>query len=223
MSSQSHNLVPTMERTRETSTISQMIPKPEPPKEPSLCRENSYHNGIGEIDALDIESNPSDFPPIAIVGMALRLPGGISSPDEFWKFLIEQKDGLCEVPGSRYNLESFFSESMPRSVKTRKGYFLQEDPAYFDADFFSISQSEAAHMDPQQRQLLEVVWECLESAGETRWRGREIGCFVGVYGEDWLELANKDFQSLDRYHVIGTGQFALSNRVSFEYDFQGPR
>ncbi|KAJ5672084.1 hypothetical protein N7507_001211 [Penicillium longicatenatum] len=78
-------------------------------------------------------------------------------------------------------------------------------------------------MDPQQRQLMEVVWECLESAGETNWWGKEIGCFVGVYGEDWLELASKDPQNTDRYHVLGTGQFALSNRISYEYDFQGPK
>ncbi|KAJ5537168.1 Fum1p [Penicillium frequentans] len=165
-------------------------------------------------------SNPSE--PIAIVGMGLRLPGGVSSPDEFWKFLIEKRDGLCEVPETRYKLDSFYSDSKPHSVKTRKGYFLKEDPALFDAEFFSINKFEAERMDPQQRQLMEVVWECLESAGETNWRGKEIGCFIGVYGEDWLELASKDFQNTDRYHVLGTGQFALSNRVSYEYDFQGP-
>ncbi|KAJ5142667.1 Fum1p [Penicillium bovifimosum] len=122
----------------------------------------------------------------------------------------------------RYKVESFYSETKPRSIRTTKGYFLKDDPMCFDADFFSITAPEAARMDPQQRQLLEVVWECLESAGETNWRGKEIGCFIGVYGEDWLELASKDSQAIDRYHVLGTGQFALSNRVSYEYDFQGP-
>ena len=112
---------------------------------------------------------------------------------------------------------------MARCVKTRHGYYLQDDPACFDAGFFSINSHEAGRMDPQQRQLLEVVWECLESAGETNWRGKNIGCYVGVYGEDWLDLASKDPQHTDRYHILGTGQFALSNRLSYEYDFQGPR
>ncbi|KAL5046523.1 hypothetical protein BDW71DRAFT_214582, partial [Aspergillus fruticulosus] len=161
-------------------------------------------------------------PPIAIVGMALRLPGGVKSPDELWKFLVEKRNGVCEVPGTRYTVDSFYSETMARCVKTRHGYYLQDDPACFDAGFFSINSHEAGRMDPQQRQLLEVVWECLESAGATNWRGKNIGCYVGVYGEDWLDLASKDPQHTDRYHILGTGQFALSNRLSYEYDFQGP-
>ncbi|KAL4863599.1 hypothetical protein BDV12DRAFT_206352 [Aspergillus spectabilis] len=172
-------------------------------------------NGGGEEDL-------KGCPPIAIIGMALRLPGGVKSPDELWKFLIEKRNGVCEVPGTRYTVDSFYSETMARSVKTRHGYYLEEDPACFDAAFFSINSHEAGRMDPQQRQLHEVVWECLESAGETNWRGKNIGCYVGVYGEDWLDLASKDPQHTDRYHILGTGQFALSNRVSYEYDFQGP-
>lgn len=189
----------------------------------SFCKESGATEHGTDLPEVGAREHLNPGGPIAIVGMGLRLPGGVSSPDEFWNFLIEKKDGLCEVPETRYKLDSFYSESKPHSVKTKKGYFLQEDPAFFDADFFSINSFEAARMDPQQRQLMEVVWECLESAGETDWRGKEIGCFVGVYGEDWLELASKDPQSNDRYHVLGTGQFALSNRVSYEYDFQGPR
>lgn len=161
--------------------------------------------------------------PIAIVGMACRLPGGVKSPDELYQFLLEKKNGVCEVPETRYTVGSFYSATDPGTVKTRHGYFLQEDPMLFDAPFFSISNYEAGRLDPQQRQLLEVVWECLENAGETNWHGKNIGCYVGVYGEDWIDLASKDPQATDRYHVLGTGQFALSNRISYEYDFQGPR
>jgi acyl transferase domain-containing protein len=155
--------------------------------------------------------------------MSCRLPGGVRSPEDFWKLLLDGRDGLCTVPASRYKIESFYSDSKPRSIRTNKGYFLHDDPACFDSDFFDISATEAARLDPQQRQLLEVVWECLESAGETNWRGKEIGCYVGVYGEDWLELSSKDFQATDRWYTLATGQFALSNRVSYEFDLQGPR
>ncbi|KAJ0418662.1 hypothetical protein BJY00DRAFT_314811 [Aspergillus carlsbadensis] len=166
--------------------------------------------------------NPNGCPPVAIVGMALRLPGGLKFPSDLWTFLLEKRNGVCEVPGTRYTVDSFYSSTQPRSVKTRHGYYLHEDPSYFDAPFFSINAHEAGRMDPQQRQLLEVLWECLESAGETNWRGKRIGCYVGVYGEDWLDLASKDPQHTDRYHILGTGQFALSNRLSYEFDFQGP-
>ncbi|EFE33181.1 uncharacterized protein ARB_07933 [Trichophyton benhamiae CBS 112371] len=161
-------------------------------------------------------------PPVAIVGMALRAPGGVKSPDELWRLLLEKKNGICEVPGNRYNIDSFYSENKTHMVKTRHGYFLDEDPACFDASFFAINSHEAGQMDPQQRKLMEVFWECLESAGETDWKGKNIGCYVGVYGEDWLDLASKDPQYTNRYHILGTGQFALSNRLSWQYDFRGP-
>jgi acyl transferase domain-containing protein len=164
-----------------------------------------------------------EFKPIAIVGMALRLPGGVCSPSDFWSMLMNKEDGRCEVPGSRYNIEGFHHSTEARSIRTRHGYYLKEDPALFDAGFFSITALEAERMDPQQRLLLEVAWECLESSGERDWRGKRIGCYVGVFGGDWLELACKDTEAIDRYRAIGIGDFALSNRISYEFDLRGPR
>ncbi|PWY69919.1 hypothetical protein BO83DRAFT_390036 [Aspergillus eucalypticola CBS 122712] len=86
----------------------------------------------------------------------------------FWDCLMKE-DGLCEVPKSRYNVDSFYHPTRERSTQTKYGYFLQEDPAYFDAQLFSVRNHESTRMDPQQRLLLELVWECLESAGETDW------------------------------------------------------
>ncbi|RAH68389.1 uncharacterized protein BO66DRAFT_455555 [Aspergillus aculeatinus CBS 121060] len=160
--------------------------------------------------------------PIAIVGMAMRLPGGVTTADEFWDMLVNKKTGHCEIPGNRFSVDAFYSETRPHSVRAKHGYFLHDDPAEFDAPFFSISQYEAGRMDPQQRKLLEVVWECLESAGETHWRGRDVGCYIGVFGGDWLGLTDKDHLATDRYYVLGTGNFTLSNRISYEYDFRGP-
>ncbi|KAJ6032737.1 Fum1p [Penicillium herquei] len=169
-----------------------------------------------------ISSKMGDTEPIAIVGMGMRLPSGIRSGEQFWDFLINKGEGVCEVPASRYNIDAFYDPEKRNFVRTRQASFLQEDPAFFDAAFFSISKHEAARMDPQQRLLLEVVWECLENAGVTKWQGKEIGCYVGVFGEDWVELAYSDSQSIDRYHVLSTGPYALANRISYEYDIQGP-
>jgi acyl transferase domain-containing protein len=166
----------------------------------------------------------NDIPfPIAIVGMAMRLPGGVDTTEKLWEMLITKKDGHCEVPASRYNVDAFYNATRPGTVKTRHGYFLQDDIGHIDRSFFSMSKTEAAKLDPQQRLLLEVVWECMVSGGQKDWRGQNIGCFVGVFGEDWLEMSSKDPQYMDRYHVVSAGDFALSNRVSYEYDLQGPR
>ncbi|KAJ3494941.1 hypothetical protein NLG97_g3747 [Lecanicillium saksenae] len=161
-------------------------------------------------------------PAIAIIGMATRLSGGVQSPEELWAFIMEGKNGLCEVPTERYNIDSFYGPGRPDSVKTRKGYFLQHDPALFDAEFFDIHPIEVERMDPQQRQLLEVTMECMESAGMTDLRGSSTGCYVGVFGEDWISMASQDSQSMDRYHVSSTGQFALANRLSHQFDWHGP-
>lgn len=161
--------------------------------------------------------------PIAVVGMAVRLPGGANTTEKFWDMLVNKKDGHCKVPETRYGADAFYNATRPGTVKTRHGYFLQEDIGCIDRSFFSMSKTEAEKLDPQQRMLLEVVWECMESGGQANWRGQSIGCYVGVFGEDWLEMSSKDTQHMDRFHVVSAGDFALSNRISYEYDLRGPR
>ncbi|KAK7745564.1 Type I Iterative PKS [Cytospora paraplurivora] len=55
----------------------------------------------------------------------------------------------------------------PGSMGMKGGYFLKEDVRNFDNSFFGINNLEATYMDPQQRKLLEVVYECLENVGVT--------------------------------------------------------
>lgn len=88
--------------------------------------------------------------------------------------------------------------------------------------FFSTGKAEAAKLDLQQQLLLEVIWECMENGGQTGWQGKNIGCYVGAFGEDWLELRIKDTQDIDRFYTVGAGDYAISNRVSYEYDLGGP-
>ncbi|KAE8333350.1 fatty acid synthase S-acetyltransferase [Aspergillus sergii] len=153
----------------------------------------------------------------------MRLPGGIKTAEQFWDMLIQKKDGHGQVPPSRYDVDKYYSATPKKgTVYTRTGYFLEDDLAAFDAGFFSLTKSEVAQMDPQQRMLCEVVWECFENAGQKGWRSQNIGCYVGVFGEDWLEISRKDPQDVGSYHVIGTGDYAISNRISYEYDLKGP-
>ncbi|KAJ5895501.1 hypothetical protein N7495_007192 [Penicillium taxi] len=191
-------------------------------KSKTFCLDSTHRDGTAKSVLSEDRDSFKEFQPMAIVGMAMRLPGGVKSDKDFWELLMNKNDGLCRVPESRYKVDSFYHETMPHALKTKHGYFLQDDPAQFDAGFFKIGSVEASRLDPQQRLLLEVVWECMESSGQTEWRGRDIGCYVGVFGEDWLDLKSKDSQSIDRLHVLGTGNFALSNRVSYEFDLTGP-
>lgn len=182
-------------------------------------------NGANHIDPN--EAHPTDnapiTPPIAIVGMAVRLPGDVRSMESFWDLLVSKRDVSTEVPQSRFNVDAFYSDSRPMTVKARRGFFLNDELDKVDPSVFGMSNDKAGLVDPQQRLLLELVWECVESAGQVNWRGKDIGVYVGNFGEDWLEMALKDSVAMQRHQVFAASDFGLSSRVSYEYDLRGPR
>jgi acyl transferase domain-containing protein len=102
-----------------------------------------------------------------------------TNPEEFWDFLISKKDARAPVPASRYNISAFHTgRGSSGEVKSEYGYFLDDsiDIGAVDSGFFNMSKVETEKVDPQQRQLLEVVREALENAGETNYRGSDVGC-----------------------------------------------
>lgn len=162
--------------------------------------------------------------PIAICGMALRLPAGLKTPQQLWEFLLAGGDARGRVPSSRYNVAAFHdSTGKHGTVITEYGYFLNEDIGALDTSFFSMPRMEVERTDPQQRLMLQTARECFEDAGEIAWRGKRIGCFMGSLGEDWCEMFARETQNWGPYRYTGFGDFALSNRVSYEMDLQGPR
>src|ERR1700678_705263 len=98
--------------------------------------------------------------PIAIVGMACRLPGDIADPDKFWTLLMEKRSAVTEIPRERIDLEQVSDPHPQTPGKTYSHWAgLLSAPADFDAEFFGISPREALTADPQQRLLLETSWE----------------------------------------------------------------
>lgn len=145
--------------------------------------------------------------PIAIVGSGCRFPGGASSPSKLWELLKSPRDVLREIPTSRFNPSGFYHKNPDFSGHTNvmHSYVLDENVAQFDAQFFNVNASEAAAMDPQQRVLLETVYEALESAGLTieGLRGSNTGVYVGLMFGDYETLQFRDLQSVPTYHAIG--------------------
>jgi acyl transferase domain-containing protein len=123
--------------------------------------------------------------PIAVIGLACRLPGNCNSPTAFWEYLVRGGCADTKPPSNRFNFEGHFDGSgKPGTMRSPGGMFLESiDPADIDARFFNLSNSDAISMDPQQRQLLEVVYEGLENAGISlaKINGQKYGCFVGSY------------------------------------------
>jgi acyl transferase domain-containing protein len=180
---------------------------------------NGYVNGHSNEN---IATPTSSSEPIAICGMAMRLPGGIHDAEGFWDALYNGKDLRCPIPSDRYNAKAFSNALGKKgAIKTQYGYFLKDDLSCLDASFFSMTKAELERTDPQQRQILEVTRQCLESAGEVNYRGKSIGCFVGTFGEDWLHSQSKENQFTGAFS--GSGDLMIANRVSYEFDLKGPR
>jgi acyl transferase domain-containing protein len=166
-------------------------------------------------------------PPLAVVGLAMRLPGDLNTPDAYWRFLRGDSLALSEIPEDRVGLRAVYSSQRDQPGKSyvnRAGFL--RDVASFDASFFGINQREAEALDPQQRLLLEISWEAMERAGiPVRRQDRlSAGVFVGIMASEYGErLAGKaDKSEVDPYYGTGGGHCFAAGRISYALGFSGP-
>jgi acyl transferase domain-containing protein/acyl carrier protein len=163
--------------------------------------------------------------PIAIVAVSCRFPGA-PDPEAFWEVLSGGVDTIREVPEDRFDIDEFYDSDpeAPGKTYTRFGGFLDGIDG-FDPEFFGISPREAVWIEPQQRLMLETVWEGLERAGYSpaALRGSRTGIFAGVAANEYAHLLSAEsIDKIEPYFITGNALNAISGRVAFALGLEGP-
>ncbi|MEA2136892.1 MAG: hypothetical protein QOG56_42 [Solirubrobacteraceae bacterium] len=164
--------------------------------------------------------------PVAVTGVACRLPGGVDSADALWELLRSGADAVGDVPANRWDagellvLEGEASSRPPCWM----GGFLDGDVGAFDAEFFGISHAEAEIMDPQHRLLLEVAWEACEHAGLpiSELAGSSTGVYAGISNPDHAAYATRLAAGGGPYLLTGNVFATAAGRVSHALGLSGP-
>lgn len=150
---------------------------------------------------------------VAVVGMSCRIAGA-NNPDEFWRMLDEGRDMISEIPEDRWDWRDYPGVS-------RWGSFIAGIKD-FDPLFFGISPAEAMYMSPEQRLMMQAVWECIEDAGYggDSLKGTNTGIYVGSGPSSYTTMMSH--LPIEAYSVTGTLSSVGPNRISYNMDWHGP-
>lgn len=176
---------------------------------------DSDSSSLAQTRELGIDGNDGDS--IAICGFSIKFPQDATSPEAFWKMIMEKRCAMTEFPSDRMKKKN---DKRP----IRGAHFIQDDISIFDASFFSISPAEAAAIDPMQRWLLETAYRALENAGITMEEvsGSSTSVYTGCLSQDYMLQIARDAEFSPTYAALGIGLSMLANRLSWFFNLHGP-
>lgn len=168
------------------------------------------------LDSIKIDIDKKDD--IAITGIALNLPGGITTLEALWDFLSDGEPSVRPYPTNRPNSRNW----APLDDNLKLANYL-EDIVGFDASFFGITDEEARAMDPQQRLLLESAYHAFEDAGTPvdKLKEENVGVFTGISSSEYREYITENTQK-GPYDITGNLASTAAGRISYIFGLRGP-
>ncbi|MER5333760.1 beta-ketoacyl synthase N-terminal-like domain-containing protein [Micromonospora sp. NPDC002717] len=169
-----------------------------------------------------------DSAAVAVVGMAVRVPGAERDLDLFWHHVVNGIDAV-----TFFTPEQLVGWGVPKDLVERPDFVparaVLRDADRFDHRLFSYSPSDSMLMDPQQRILLECAWAALEHAGHppVAADGNRIGVYVGtglnVYLLDNVWPDERAVEAAGGLGlIIGSDKDFASTRIAYKLNLQGP-
>lgn len=173
------------------------------------------------------DSNAFGDGDIAIVGMAVHLPGA-ENIEDFWANLDNGVESIRKLSEKQLlnagePLHRIKNSNYVPAAATLDNFEM------FDGEFFGLSPKESAIMDPQHRQFLECSWEAMENAGHPPESidgpvGVFAGCGMGSYFYFNI-CSNPDLVEDTGMFLLrhtGNDKDFLSTRLSHILDLKGP-
>lgn len=187
----------------------------------SLVAETMHEKRTNRLE--DGYSYPRDA--VAITGASCRLPGA-SSMEELWDLISSGTSRHTEVPTDRFDLYGSFRASQDRKFVDKRTFYgnFVDQVDNFDHAFFRTNPKEAMNMDPQQRILLELAYQAMDSSGylgsHQRESGDPVGCFIGASFAEYLD--NTNAHPPTAYTSTGTIRAFLCGKISYYFGWSGP-
>ncbi|MFC7643981.1 beta-ketoacyl synthase N-terminal-like domain-containing protein [Streptosporangium lutulentum] len=123
--------------------------------------------------------------PIAIVGMAARVPGA-ADIGEFWRNLVDGVESITTFTREEQVARGVPEEDVDDPSWVSKAPYV-EGYDQFDAELFGLTAREAEILNPHHRLFLESCYSALNDAGTdpARYDGA-IGVYAGTGGNQYL-------------------------------------
>lgn len=163
----------------------------------------------------------------AVIGISSHFPGA-RNYHEFWNNLMEGRNSATYFDENTLRQANVPQDVLdnPNFVPVNIGLEGKED---FDGEFFKLSPSHVALMDPQFRQLLIQAWRVVEDAGYYHKDIANTGVYLTVANHNYGALSEDSFRTNEvmkdpeQYlSWVFSQSGSVSSMISYQLGFTGP-